>query len=371
MTDLSFPKEKTKTLHLFMSFDKAYCIGAGVTLYSLFSHASRTYKNLTLNYHVHCFTKDITQDDKLLLQESILPFEDFVVLSFTPHTILDNQILEYLPEVCAKRYGILVLCKLFLASIYQEVDKIIAIDVDMHFYGDISSAFFIDIQDYYFAMVKDITSLWSKQQFNANIATRAKLNNIDISRLSELDMEHNHQGYNGGFFIANLELWRKNNLQEQAISYLKSHGKSLFYAEQTLINILFYEHILELPLKYNLCIDFLQNKKPKDRLRIFKDCIILHFNTGTKPFLARLENNDIPSEYLNNYLKTILATPFRFQFFENYLKYSNKPISYDSQSIKMLHTHLTNEMSKDPYFLENYISLKNLKLKRFLKLTSP
>ncbi len=151
---------------IFMSFDKNYALGAGVCLYSLLSCASRhtsaidfsplnqSNKLLGANivYKIHCLVKGVTLEQQNKLLKTIEPFKKFASLEFIDINSLDHSIESYLNESCSKRYGgLLVLCRLLLASLFPNYSKIISIDVDTVFLGDVASA--------YFALDNDSTKL--------------------------------------------------------------------------------------------------------------------------------------------------------------------------------------------------------------------
>lgn len=216
---------------IFMSFDKNYALGAGVSLYSLLSCASRhtsaidfsplnqNNKLLDANivYKIHCLIKGVTLEQQNKLLKTIEPFKKFASLEFIDTNSLDHSIESYLNESCSKRYGgLLVLCRLLLASLFPNYSKIISIDVDTVFLGDVASAYFALDNDptKLLGMVRDTFSHLSFEAFCDFIERACKNFKIDFSHFSQNELQRIHQGFNMGFLVANLDLWRENGFEK-------------------------------------------------------------------------------------------------------------------------------------------------------------
>ncbi len=353
---------------IFMSFDKNYALGAGVSLYSLLSHASRHTSAIDFSplnqsnqllganivYKIHCLIKGVTLEQQNKLLKTLEPFKKFASLEFIDINSLDHSIESYLNESCSKRYGgLLVLCRLLLASLFPNYSKIISIDVDTVFLGDVASAYFALDNDptKLLGMVRDTFSHLPFEAFCDFCERTCKNFKMDFSRFSPNELKHIHQGFNMGFLVANLDLWRENGFEKTALEFLKTRGKDLFYPEQCLINMVFWKRILELPIYYNCYSDFFKEHYPKN-------IIMLHF-IQYKPWrsVSSLNGRLICYEAEASFwLANLFCTPFKNDFFKERLEMAK------DQQMQSFKTHIRSKTIRD-YF---YFRIKNI-LKSFCK----
>lgn len=129
-----------------------------------------------------------------------------------------------------------VLYKTLLTSYFKEYDKIIVSDVDVVFLGDVSRSF-LD-----FSLDDDI------------YISGVRANNPDgffpltgwkqgYKRLTQDELKAVIYGVGGGYLIANLKKWRKDNLESKLIEYAKNNAHKLVQAEQDILNIVCYPKI--------------------------------------------------------------------------------------------------------------------------------
>ncbi len=227
---------QNQIIPIFMSFDKNYALGAGVSLYSLLSHASRhtsmvDFSPLNQNnellganivYKIHCLIKGVTLEQQNKLLKTIEPFKKFASLEFIDINSLDNSIESCLNESCSKRYGgLLVLCRLLLASLFPNYSKIISIDVDTVFLGDVASAYFaLDNEPTKsLGMVRDTFSHLSFEAFCDFCERACKNFKMDFSRFSPNELKRIHQGFNMGFLVVHLDRWRQDGFEKTALEF--------------------------------------------------------------------------------------------------------------------------------------------------------
>ncbi|WP_104745186.1 glycosyltransferase family 8 protein [Helicobacter acinonychis] len=356
-----------QVIPIFMSFDKNYALGAGVSLYSLLAHASKHTSAIDFSplnqsnklspanivYKIHCLIKGVTSEQQNKLLKTIEPFKEFASLEFIDSDLLDNSIESYLNESCSKRYGgLLILCRLLLASLFSNYSKIISIDVDTVFLGDIASAYFaLDNEPTkLLGMVRDTFSHLSFETFCNFIKRTCKNFKIDFSHFSSNELKRIHQGFNMGFLVANLDLWRQEGFEKIALEFLKNRGKDLFYSEQCLVNMVFLERILELPIHYN-CYSDLFNQ------HYHKNIVMLHF-IKYKPWhsISSLNGRLICYETAASFwLANLFCTPFKNDFLKERLEMTKDK---QMQSFK---THIRSQTVRD-YF---YYRIKNILKKVF------
>ncbi|GAA7851539.1 glycosyltransferase family 8 protein [Helicobacter pylori] len=355
---------QNQIIPIFMSFDKNYVLGASVSLYSLLSHASRhtsaiDFSPLNQNnellgtnivYKIHCLIKGVTLEQQNKLLKTIEPFKTFASLEFIHTDSLDNSIESYLNESCSKRYGgLLVLCRLLLASLFPNYSKIISIDTDTVFLGDVASAYFALDNDptKSLGMVRDTFSRLPFEEFCRFCERACKNFKMDFSRFSPDGLKRIHQGFNMGFLVANLDLWRQDGFEKTALEFLKTRGKDLFYPEQCLVNMVFWERILELPIHYNCYSDFFNQHYDKN-------IIMLHF-IKYKPWrsVSSLNGRLVCYEAEAGFwLANLFHTPFKNDFFKERLEMAK------DQQMQSFKTHIRSKT------IRSYLGFR---VKTFLK----
>lgn len=151
--------------------------------------------------------------------------------------------------------GVSASYRLKLPSMSDE-EKILYLDSDVIVLKDISELYSADIADYYIAAVED--KLSGKMQ-------------------ARLNLEHDKSYINSGVMLMNLAKFREANLEPIIFDKLR---KSDFYTDQDVINDVCREHILQLPLKYNLMplpTDDIYKTRREEFSQALKNPYILHY----------------------------------------------------------------------------------------------
>lgn len=168
--------------------------------------------------------------------------------------------------------------RLMLHRILPDVDKIIYVDIDVLFCGDLLQIWQTDMTDYAVAAVKGPVNLSDKWEWNR-------------SRPYWQSLEGIKGGYiNSGVLVLNLQEIRRRNLEVQWNAWTK---EKLYYQDQDILNITCQGAIRYLPPRYNR-LAYLE-KEDYDRLvseAVFtrQECdeamahpVILHY-AGDKPW---------------------------------------------------------------------------------------
>ena len=144
--------------------------------------------------------------------------------------------------------------RLKLPSLLKE-NKVLYLDSDVIVLNDISKLYEYDISDYYIAAVED------------------KLSDLMKPRV---DFKENDIYINGGVQLLNLDMFRKNNLEELIFEKLRQ----TLWTDQDVINYVCKDKILQLPLIYNI-MALKDNDIYKNRRKEYEDAleapVILHF----------------------------------------------------------------------------------------------
>ncbi|QDY61138.1 lipopolysaccharide biosynthesis protein [Helicobacter pylori] len=287
---------------IMVAFDNNYCIPAGVSLYSMLAHAKRERERVKLFYKIHCLVENLSAENIAKLEETIAPFSAFSSIEFLD---ISNEELEprhnyykldplraseikklylKLNAFSQKRFSKMIMCRLLLASIFPQYEKMIMFDVDTLFVNDMSESFFIPLGTHYFGAVreKDLIAinrnsakdLYELRQMHAkSIGVADAFPNLEEAQI----LFDNY--FNAGFLALNLKLWREENLENQLIGFFLLKNEKLLFNDQDALCFVCRGRILELPYSYNAHPSFLDTPS----FPSIKEARMLHF-WGDKPW---------------------------------------------------------------------------------------
>ncbi|MDR2010721.1 MAG: glycosyltransferase family 8 protein [Bacteroidales bacterium] len=198
---------------------------------------------------------------------------------------------------------------LFIANILPyEIKKILYLDADM-------------------IVVDSLRELWEVDISGYPAAGAFSIMNDDIRNYNRLDYDCTKGYYNIGTQLINLDYWRKNNILEEALLFIKNNPEKLKYCDQDVLNVILAGKWKTISPRFN----FFQNYyMPLEDLLIRKrlhteieyarinPCII-HFISNPKPW---------HKEY-NMPLKKIWI------FFKNMTPWRSKNLKYYYRGIKL------------------------------------
>ncbi len=320
-----------------IAFDNNYAMPAGVSLYSMLACAKSENpksqnpqsqnESKKLFYKIHCLVDNLSLENQHKLKETLAPFNafmsvDFLDISEPNHSTIkiDSFVIDKINEaflqlnIYAKtRFSKMVMCRLFLASLFPQYDKIIMFDADTLFLNDVSESFFIPLDSYYFGAAKDFASDKSPKHFQiAREEYPRQAFSLYEHYLNENDMQIIYESnYNAGFLIVNLKLWRADHLEERLLNLTHQKGQCVFYPEQDLLTLACYQKVLILPYIYNTH-PFMANQKRfiPDK----KEIVMLHFYFVGKPWVSPA------ALYSKEWHETLLKTPFYAEYSVKFLK---------------------------------------------------
>ncbi|WP_033739436.1 HP0159 family lipopolysaccharide 1,6-glucosyltransferase [Helicobacter pylori] len=315
------------TIPIVIAFDNNYAIPAGVSLYSMLTCAKTENYNKKLFYKIYCLVDNLSLENQRQLKETLAPFSafasmDFMDISEPSHSTssIELSVIDKIHEAFLQlntyaktRFSKMVMCRLFLASLFPQYDKIIMFDADTLFLNDVSESFFIPLDNYYFGAAKDFSSPKSLKHFQIEREREPRQKfSLHEHYLKEKDMKiiyENH--YNVGFLIANLKLWRADNLEEQLLKLAHKKGQCVFCPEQDILTLACYQKVLILPYLYN-AHPFMLNQKRFIPNK--KEIVMLHFYFVGKPWV-------LPSAlYSKEWHEILLKTPFYAEYSVKFLK---------------------------------------------------
>ncbi|MGL2575485.1 glycosyltransferase family 8 protein [Helicobacter pylori] len=333
------------TIPIVIAFDNHYAIPAGVSLYSMLACAKSENpksqnpqsqnESKKLFYKIHCLVDNLSLENQQKLKETLAPFSAFVSVDFldisdpnNPTTTLaEPSVIDKIHEAFSQlniyaktHFSKMVMCRLFLASLFPQYDKIIMFDADTLFLNDVSESFFIPLDSYYFGAAKDFSSPKSLKRFQMEREREPRQKfSLYEHYLKEKDMKiicENH--YNVGFLIVNLKLWRADKLEERLLNLAHQKGQRVFCPEQDLLTLACYQKVLQLPYIYN-AHPFMANQK-----RFIPDqqeIIMLHFYFVGKPWISPT------ALYSKEWHEILLKTPFYAEYSVKFLKQMTECLS--------------------------------------------
>ncbi|GAA8382492.1 HP0159 family lipopolysaccharide 1,6-glucosyltransferase [Helicobacter pylori] len=333
------------TIPIVIAFDNHYAIPASVSLYSMLACAkSENPKSQNpqsqndskkLFYKIHCLVDNLSLENQQKLKETLAPFSAFASVDFLdisdPNnptiTLAEPSVIDKFHEaflqlnIYAKtRFSKMVMCRLFLASLFPQYDKIIMFDADTLFLNDVSESFFIPLDSYYFGAAKDFSSPKNLKRFQTEREREPRQKfSLYEHYLKEKDMKiicENH--YNVGFLIVNLKLWRMDHLEERLLNLAHQKGQCVFCPEQDLLTLACYQKVLQLPYIYN-AHPFMANQKrfiPSQQ-----EIVMLHFYFVGKPWISPT------ALYSKEWHEILLKTPFYAEYSVKFLKQMTECLS--------------------------------------------
>ncbi len=115
----------------------------------------------------------------------------------------------------------------------QNLHKIIYLDCDM-------------------VVCENLHSLWEEDidGYAVEVVTDFQNNNPDIYKRLGYDAKYGY--FNAGLMLVNLDYWREYNVMPLFLDYIENNSEKLDFADQDVLNSLFYDKKKVLPIRFNL-----------------------------------------------------------------------------------------------------------------------
>lgn len=249
--------------------DHGYVMPYGVLLKSI------CYNNVSaINFHI-IITPSVSEEDKNRLKSIALSGKGNTVSFYLPTDEVIKK-LESLPDIGPKHVSITTYYKLFLGEILpQSISKVLYLDGDM-------------------IVRKPLDNLWNMDVSSVSIAYVIDQSYTNIKWFNYLKYPSTLGYYNTGMFIANLDIWRRNNISAKFVDFAISFPERLLCREQDVMNYVLRNEKMELPITYNFQSGFLYDKgcmlieymKYEDQIEEYKsDPCVVHYLTSDKPWV--------------------------------------------------------------------------------------
>lgn len=185
--------------------------------------------------------------------------------------------------------------KLFIADkLPPSVRYTLYLDSDVLITDSLDELFMIHLEDYSLAAVEDLAFVKEKS-------------------ISQFGLKDTAICINSGVMLINTEKWRKASELDLYLIFLNKWRNKFYLCDQDIINNVFSEQILSLPLRYNLthfcfCLH-IKKYLLQSHIKQWKSArlhpAIIHFTNNTKPWT--LENTH---PYKSQYIRIAKRTPY-------------------------------------------------------------
>ena len=277
--------------------DKNFVLTTGVMMCS----ACVNHPDTDIDFHLIC-DESVTENDRKDLEETVLKYQGKRTFFYNIDSQSSHKYPYRLGRISQATYY-----RLFLTEILPpSINKVIYIDGDCVIRHSLLPLWNTDITDY---------------------AVGACIDGLEgvTSFYERLGYPREESYFNAGVMFINLDDWRRHHVLEQSMDILHNHRDRIFLEDQDVMNMLFHDRKITLPLKYNLQTGLLWKDRYWDYQKYeeqFKDAledpVIIHYTTANKPWF-------INSSYDPN--------PFNSSFYkyQNMTKWNNVRIESRSK----------------------------------------
>ena len=293
-------ESKKEIIEIVACTDKLFVMPAGVMMYSV------CVNNPDVHIVFHVIHDDsVTSEDRRDLEETVTVFEGksiaFYHVDVTKFPCFPNITTEI--AITQAAYYRLMLSEI----LPKTIRKVLYMDGDIIVRHSLLPLWNIDLKEHSVGVVTD--------GLEGNLEHYRRLNYSP------------QLGYfNSGVLLVNLEYWRKHDVVRTFMSYLQEHAGTLKYHDQDILNAIFSDNKILLPIKYNLTTGFLwklpqydYKKYEKGVDEALRDPVIVHF-AEYKPWI-RLRKNKIH--------------PFASTFYKYQSQTKWKGVKIDKRSYKL------------------------------------
>lgn len=154
-----------------------------------------------------------------------------------------------------------------LADALPKLDKVLYLDADIIIAGDIQELWDTNIANHYIAAVE----------------------NPFFDRHQSLGMDNSYGYFNAGVLLANLSLWRQDDIKKHAIAFMNTNSAACILFDQDTLNAVCKGLWIRLALRWNLQLIYLTRARElphyKDEIRqTLANPTIIHYTTNSKPW---------------------------------------------------------------------------------------
>jgi lipopolysaccharide biosynthesis glycosyltransferase len=245
--------------------DNRYILPTGVMMYSLCKNNPDT----DIVFHV-IVDDSVSPEQKADLEENIQAFSNSIICFYT----VDETALSAFPSL-NNRADITkaTYYRLLLTEILPDtVQKVLYLDGDIIVRKSLTLLWNVDLTGYALAAVTD--SMSGKIEYYNRLKYPAE------------------RGYfNAGVLLINLDYWRQHAVLSTFNDFIEKRADDIVAHDQDVLNCVFCDQKLTLPIKYDLVSGYIWKKREFDYWKVeqelleaLKDPVIVHFAAKDKPW---------------------------------------------------------------------------------------
>ncbi len=244
----------SEKINIFFNVNDLYVKYMSVTMASILINTKRD-----VSFYV--ISSDITEKSKKNI-EKLKRIKDFDI----EYIDIDSKKMDLIPESSRSDISIETNYRFLVSSLKPEMKKCIFLDADLVVDKDISKLWDIHIEDNYMAAVKDRITFSSSYSWVHNLPLPEKFTYV-----------------NTGVAIMNLDLWRKDNIEQKIFEYAQKYRDILKFPDQDILNIVLAPKIYYLENKFNADCNheyFIE----EERKKAFLNSVVFHWVGYNKPW---------------------------------------------------------------------------------------
>jgi lipopolysaccharide biosynthesis glycosyltransferase len=245
-------------IHIALAFDKNYITPFYVLLTSIFTN------NRDCNFYFYVIASGLKENELKRISEFIKRHNADIKFYEIDHTQVSNLVMPEKSHFAPSTYY-----RLFFPSMVPEnISKLLYIDTDI-------------------VVINSLSELYNTEVILPIAATLDPKEEVR----PELGIFEKGKYFNAGVLLINLEKWKKANVLEKSIKYLKDYPEKIKLVDQDALNAVLIDNWQKLPNKYNVTFyDVPENIQRKQINAFLKDKIIIHYSTQNKPWLLGCTN---------------------------------------------------------------------------------
>ena len=257
-------------INIVACLDKGFVMPTGVMVYS----ACVNTPNVDTDFHF-VIDESVTDEDKKSIDDTIGQFQGKHSFYYN----VSDHLLNITKFVCKSGLPLITYYRLFLTEILpNDIEKVLYLDGDCIVRHSLQPLCDIDLSDYAVGSVFDMYD-------------------GDIEFYNRLRYAPEKGYFNAGVLLINLDYWRRHDVINDFIDYLNTYPERIMLEDQDVLNVVFQDKKLAIPIKYNFQMNFL-NKIPKwyywkyeeELTKAQKDPVIVHFAGFYKPWDKRIRH---------------------------------------------------------------------------------
>lgn len=270
--------------------DRGYVMPTGVMAYSV----CKNNQDVDATFHIIC-DESVSAKDKEDLYETICGFPQKHVVFYS----IDSHAADSFPRLSESLPTTSSYYRLFLTMLLPDtIEKVLYLDGDL-------------------VVRRNLLPLWNTDLTNYAIAAVPDKCSDDSDFYNRLQYSPVLGYINAGVLLVNLRYWRDNNVIDSFVKYIQDHYETLLLQDQDVLNYVFREKKLVLPLEYNFQQDYLLTdhfyKNGREFLSAVKDPVILHFSGVIKPWFAYIRDVNPLSSSFYKYQKQTKWVNYRIE----------------------------------------------------------